>query len=244
PLPISSPRASEILGARPYAFLDDAPAEERRTMAVRQRSVLTPEDAAALGRLAAEAIARVRSEAWPDPRTADELHDALSVLGFLTEREGDGGATKDLAFGWRHLFDELAAAGRAAAVVPPGGERLWVATERLAWFRLLWPGIGTEPALAPIPDPAVTDAGEALREIVRGRLEALGPVTATALAAPLGMSEEGLAAALAALQVEGFVMQGRYTGDPGDEWCERGLLARIHRYTLKRLRAEIEPVTP
>lgn len=238
-----SPMASEILGARPYAFLDDAPAEERRTMAVRQRSVLTAEDAAALGRLDAGAIAKVRSEAWPEPRTADELHDALLVTGFLTVREGESGETAGLDFGWRHLFEELIAA-RRATLVSPGGETLWVAAERLAWFRRLWPEVAAEPALEPIPDPAVDDADAALRELVRGRLESLGPVTAEKLAAPLGLSAKRIEAVLAGLQVEGFAMQGRYTGIPEDEWCERGLLARIHRYTLKRLRAEIEPVTP
>ena len=83
-----SPMAFEILGARPYAFLDDAPAEERRTLAVRQRSILGVEEAAALGRLDRQAIDKVRSEAWPEPRTADELHDALLVMAFLTAQRG------------------------------------------------------------------------------------------------------------------------------------------------------------
>lgn len=238
-----SPLACEILGARPYAFLDDAPAEERRTLAVRQRAVMGAEEAAALGRLDAEAIAKVRSEAWPEPRTADELHDALLVTGFLTEREGGAGRTEGFDFGWTHLFEELVRAGRAARITPPGGETLWIAAERLAWFRQLWPGIGTDPAREPLPDTAAEDEAAALRELLRGRLETLGPVTAEALAAPLGLRADDLNAALAALQTEGFVMQGRYTG-AATEWCERGLLARIHRYTLKRLRAEIEPVAP
>src|SRR5439155_933899 len=80
-----------------------------------------------------------------------------------------------------------------------------------------------------------------------GRLEGLGPVTEAALAAPLGLMPSDIAAALAALQTEGFALRGRFTpgihpGADNDEWCERRLLARIHRYTLKRLRAEIEPV--
>jgi ATP-dependent Lhr-like helicase len=239
-----SPMAFEILGARPYAFLDDAPAEERRTLAVRQRNVLSAEEAAALGQLDAEAIGRVRREAWPEARTADELHDALLVTGFLTGREGEAGRTEGLEFGWSHLFAELIAAGRAARLTPPGGETLWIAAERLAWFRQLWPAIETLPAVAAIPDPKIADADSAGREILRGRLEVLGPVTSEALAAPLGLGASRVEAALAALQNEGFVMQGRYTGQPEVEWCERGLLARIHRYTLKRLRAEIEPVTP
>jgi ATP-dependent Lhr-like helicase len=108
----------------------------------------------------------------------------------------------------------------------------------------LRPGIETVPPIAELPDPKVADEGAAAREILRGRLEALGPVTAEALAAPLGLGAGACEAALAALQTEGFAMQGNYTGEPSVEWCERGLLARIHRYTLKRLRAEIEPVSP
>lgn len=239
-----SPLAFEILGARPYAFLDDAPAEERRTLAVRQRSVLRADDAAALGRLDTQAIARVRTEAWPEPHTADELHDAMLVTGFLTAREAEEGRTSGLDFGWSHLFDELVNDRRAARLTPPGGETLWVAAERLDWFHRRWPRLETVPAIDAIPDAAVADSHTALREILRGRLEALGPVTAEALAAPLGLDADSLRPALAVLEAEGFAMQGHYTGGAAVEWCERGLLARIHRYTLKRLRAEIEPVTP
>ncbi|HEX2139526.1 MAG TPA: ATP-dependent DNA helicase, partial [Woeseiaceae bacterium] len=238
-----SPMAFEILGARPYAFLDDTPAEERRTLAVRQRGVLGPEDAAALGRLDTQAIAKVRDEAWPEPRTADELHDALLVAGFLTAVEGEAGRTEALEFGWHHLFGELLGQRRAARLQAPGGDVLWVAAERLDWFRHLWPGIATEPGVDAIPDPAVEDQHAALREILRGRLEILGPVTAEQLASPLGLAAGDVEAAMAVLQAEGFAMQGHYTGGAA-EWCERGLLARIHRYTLKRLRAEIEPVAP
>ena len=81
-----SPLALEVLAARPFAYLDDAPLEERRTQAVMSRRWLAPETAADLGRLDADAIARVRTEAWPDPANADELHDALAWLGFLTDR--------------------------------------------------------------------------------------------------------------------------------------------------------------
>ena len=239
-----SPMAFEILGARPYAFLDDAPAEERRTLAIRQRSVIGAEEAAALGRLDMEAIESVRKQAWPEPRSADELHDALLVAGFLTEREGAAGQATAVGVDWPQLFDELVAASRVARLAVPGGETLWVPAERLAWFRKLWPGIETDPAIDAIPDPAVEDADVAEREILRGRLEVLGPVTAEALGAPLGLSPRKLEAPLAALHTEGFAMQGRYSGGTVTEWCERGLLARIHRYTLKRLRAEIEPVTP
>ena len=237
-----SPLALEALNARPYAYLDDAPLEERRTRAVMSRRWLDPESAADLGKLDPEAIARVRAEAWPDATTPDELHDALLWLTFLTDEEGRRNPA------WHSLMAELVAAGRvqrvAIARLPAtaiamaitteaaGGDqqvRLWVATERQALF---------EP-------PPVSD--DSLAEIVRGRLEGLGPVTAAAIAESLVLPASRIHIALAALEAEGFAMRGRFApgadGVAGDEqWCERRLLARIHRYTVKRLRAEIEPV--
>ncbi|MFS8608207.1 MAG: DEAD/DEAH box helicase, partial [Gammaproteobacteria bacterium] len=236
-----SPLAQEILGARPYAFLDDAPAEERRTLAVQTRRYMSPEQAAELGRLDPGAIERVCDEAWPDVRDPDELHDALVSIGFVTETEGRTSRDVD----WTPYFDALRHARRATRFEPPGGETLWVAAERLADLELALPkGVAGDDA-APLP-PRAADGDEALREIVRGRLEALGPVTAAELAAPLGLSPFDLAIPLAALEQQGFAMRGRYRPRPAgaeDEWCERRLLARIHRYTLKRLRSEIEPVS-
>src|SRR5262245_42432862 len=100
-----SPLALEILSARPYAFLDDAPLEERRTQAVMSRRWLDPATASDIGRLDAEAIARVRTEAWPEATNADELHDALLWLGFVTEAEGSTAA------GWQRGLEGLAADG-------------------------------------------------------------------------------------------------------------------------------------
>ena len=117
-----SPLAQEILGAKPYAFLDDAPAEERRTLAVQSRRYMTPEQAAELGKLDPEAIARVRAEAWPSVLNADELHDALVLLGFVTAAEGAV---------WAPLFDRLRADRRATAVEVPSAGTVWVAAERL-----------------------------------------------------------------------------------------------------------------
>jgi ATP-dependent Lhr-like helicase len=233
-----SPLALEVLTARPYAYLDDAPLEERRTQAVMARRWLAPEQASELGRLDAAAIERVRGEAWPDAVNADELHDGLVWLGFLTEDEVRAAA------GWRGWLGELAAHKRVA-LIDAAGTRLWIPAERLPHFRALWPGLMTEPAInAPVAYDKDWSRDEALVEILRGRLEGLGPVTEAALAAPLGLQPEALAATLAALEAEGFALRGRFTPDaPVDEWCERRLLARIHRYTIKRLRAEIEPVS-
>ncbi len=226
-----SPLALEVLAARPYAYLDDAPLEERRTQAVIGRRWLAPEAADELGRLDPEAIARVRGEAWPEPQNPDELHDALVWLGFLTNEE---------AAGWSEWLFALAAERRAARL----GGRLWIAAERLPMFRALYPAAGLDPPVA-APDgyERVWEPGAALVEVLRGRLEGQGPATRAALGAALGLDAGEIAAALAALEAEGFALRGRFSADAGeDEWCERRLLARIHRYTINRLRAEIEPV--
>jgi ATP-dependent Lhr-like helicase len=239
-----SPLALEVLSARPYAYLDDAPLEERRTQAVMSRRWLAPEAANDIGRLDPEAIARVRSEAWPDPANADELHDALVWLGFLDGEEAQPA--------WRDWFAQLARENRVAEVTlsAPGGRegvsgRLWVAAERLPQFEALWPGTELDlPIAAPEPYAAREWSREdALIEILRGRLEGLGPVSEMALAEPLGIEPTEISAALVALETEGFAMRGRFTpGAETEEWCERRLLARIHRYTVGRLRAEIQPV--
>jgi ATP-dependent helicase Lhr and Lhr-like helicase len=229
-----SPLAQEILGAKPYAFLDDAPAEERRTLAVQTRRYMTVEQAAELGRLDADAIERVRAEAWPQASNADELHDALALLGFLAEAEADPA--------WQQHFARLKAERRATVVTVPHAGPVWVAAERLLEVERAVPGCTVGAELAQLGEP-VSDADTALRELVRSRLEAAGPVTAAVLAQPLGLAAADVLPALAALEQEGVAMRGRFTGAPVEEWCERRLLARIHRYTLKRLRSEIEPAT-
>ena len=233
-----SPLAVEVLSARPYAYLDDAPLEERRTQAVMSRRWLAPEDAADLGRLDPEAIARVRAEAWPDAANADELHDALVWLGFLSAEEVEAQPS------WSEWLVALACERRVARLHAPSAD-LWIAAERLPQFQALWPDATPDPEIVAPATAAARDWSRdaALIEILRGRLEGLGPVTPGALAAPLGLEPDEVAAALAALQTEGFVMRGRFTpAAVADEWCERRLLARIHHYTVKRLRAEIEPV--
>jgi ATP-dependent helicase Lhr and Lhr-like helicase len=213
-----SPLALEVLSARPYAYLDDAPLEERRSQAVMMRRWMAPEAAAELGRLDPEAIARVRSEAWPDPVNAEELHDALLWLGCLTDDEVQG--TPD----WSSWLADLSRQNRVVRV-QLAQARLWVASERTREFEKL-------------PEDA-----EALADLLRSRLEGLGPVTHAALAAPLGLGSDQVRAALAALEAEGFALRGRFTGGSNaEEWCDRRLLARIHHYTVRRLRAEIEPV--
>jgi ATP-dependent Lhr-like helicase len=214
-----SPLALEALNARPYAFLDDAPLEERRTQAVMSRRWMDTASAADIGKLDPEAIARVRAEAWPDAATPDELHDALLWLTFLTEPEMQSNAA------WPATMAQLASQGRVLRMSLSERVNLWVATERKQLFES-----------TPVSDEALVDC-------VRGRLEGLGPVTAEQIGDSLGVAASRVNIALAALEAEGFAMRGRYTvGAAAEEWCERRLLARIHRYTVKRLRAEIEPV--
>jgi len=249
-----SPLAQEVLSAKPYAFLDDAPAEERRTLAVQSRRYMTVEQASDLGRLDAAAIERVRDEAWPDPRDADELHDALALLGFITPEEGGGETAPNRTrrpCDWTPLFRQLVADGRATRFEIGEGRSLWVSTERLAELKLVIPRGRPSPEIIAL-ETDVEDREAALRELTRSRLEGLGPVLATDLARPLGLSAGALMPALIALEVEGFAMRGSFSvraavettpSTSAEEWCDRRLLARIHRYTLKRLRSEIEPVT-
>ena len=232
-----SPLAREVLTARPYAYLDDAPLEERRTQAVMSRRWLDPDTADEIGRLDEAAIARVREEAWPDASNPDELHDALVWLGFLTEAEADSNAA------WKDWLVSLAQSGRATRLAAQG-RAFWVSAERLHQFQAIFPDAVMEPAITP-PASAdqVFEPEAALVEVVRGRLEGQGPTTVVRLGEALGLPTDRISAALAALEIEGFALAGSFTQSGEREWCERRLLARIHRYTVKRLRAEIEPVS-
>ncbi|SRR5579875_1130938 len=318
--------AAEVLGARPYAFLDDAPLEERRTQAVASRGFADARRAEDLGRLDPDAIAAVREEAWPAPRDADEMHEALLALGAVN----DADLARNPA--WQDLLRELAGARRATQMLLPSpfgrggaqrrarsagvrvrvhdetpcesgpsptasrhplpvgeGFKPWVAAETLPLWLAIHPDAALHPAIeAPAEFTAKAWTREdALVEILRARLGCVGPVRASELADTFGVSEGDVAIALAALEREGGAMRGRFTpgaepntargcadgsaalaADPADvarlgrgrlrdarggtpdasprdeEWCDRHLLARIHRRTLQRLRREIEPVAP
>jgi ATP-dependent Lhr-like helicase len=235
--PEPSPFSHEILNARPYSFLDDAPLEERRTQAVYTRRASEPSAAADLGALDPDAIARVRDEIAPDPRDADELHDVLATVGWLTLDES---AAWPSAF-----FDTLVRSRRAARVAegPLGG---WLAAERLPEWLAVHPRSVLTPPMAPPASRASRhwSREEALTELVRGQLTITGPTSVTGLSLRLAVSEADVQGALLALEGQGVVLRGRFTpGEDSAEWCDRRLLARIHRYTLNRLRAEIEPVS-
>jgi len=231
-----SPFAAEVLGARPYAFLDDAPLEERRTRAVQTRGFGDASQAQDLGRLDLGAIEGAREDAWPQPRDADEMHEALMQLGAATAGEAE-------ASNWSGLLSELASVRRAAAL-SVGDATLWAAAERLPQLLALHPQAACEPCLE-IPADHARDwtREDALRELVRARLGGMAVTTAAAIADALAVERGEVESSLLALEQEGYVMRGRFTpGATGDEWCERHLLARIHRNTLGRLRREIEPV--
>nr|WP_225779013.1 crosslink repair DNA glycosylase YcaQ family protein [Pseudomonas sp. Marseille-Q3773] len=235
-LPAPSPLASAILNARPYAFLDDAPLEERRTQAVLNRRWNEVHSGDDLGALDADAIAAVAAEAWPQPGNADEMHEALMGLGVISQDEVRENAS------WNMLLRQLAKAGRAMRLVEEG---LWLARERLGLLHTLYPGARLEPALAVLPGFAqATEADNALVELLRARLSGHGPLTQAQIAAPLGKPAQAIEQALARLEAEGYVLRGHFSPGTSDlQWCERHLLARIHRYTVKRLRREIEPVS-
>ncbi|WP_439877728.1 DEAD/DEAH box helicase [Pseudomonas prosekii] len=237
-LPAPSPLAAEILSARPYTFLDDAPLEERRTQAVLNRRWTDPQSTDDLGALDGEAIQAVRDEAWPAPTRVDEMHEALMSLACITEAEAQVNPQ------WREWLDALAESGRASRLQINQEQSVWLALERLTLLQAVYPQAKWAPPLQALRGfDEVWEADEALLEVIRARLSAFGPLPLPAIAEPLGLASNDVSQALARLESEGYVLRGQFTpGAEQDEWCERHLLARIHRYTVKRLRREIEPV--
>jgi len=237
-LPAPSPLAAEILTAKPYAYLDDAPIEERRTQAVLNRRWSDPASAHDLGALDADAIAGVREEAWPQPRSLDEMHEALTGLACISETEAQHNAD------WPAWLAALAEAGRATRLHGASGAALWLPAERLTYLRAIYPDASFEPAIA--APKGFTEAwsdDEALVDVIRARLTGFGPLPVATIAAELALPAAAVERALTTLEAQGYVMRGRFTPRATvEEWCERHLLARIHRYTVRRLRREIEPV--
>ncbi len=239
-----SPIAHELLNAYPYAFLDDAPLEERRARAVNLRRT-DASLALGIGALDPAAIEEVRAQAWPDVRDADELHDALLSFVWLP--------LADFAEDWRGWLDELIATRRAALArwTPRGAgsdatEHVAVVPAELAHVtRAALPGVRFDtPLEAPPGSPVPENEEAAIDAAVRGWIACTGPVTTADLAARLGLRTTAVEAALARCELEGVALRGRFTpGLATEEWCERRLLARIHRSTLGRLRKEIEPVS-
>jgi ATP-dependent Lhr-like helicase len=263
-LPEPSPLAAEILNARPYAFLDNAPLEERRTQAVYTRRASERKGSDALGVLDDAAIEKVKTEAWPEATNADELHDALMLIGVMTPEEIHRSASENA----EQFISTLVAENRATRVIlplecgdtsplskrghvravqnDPASKSFCIAAERLPMLRSIYPNAVCQPEVV-LPDSMhgkTWDRADAIRELVRGRMEVCGPITVSELADTLVLQQSEIDAALLALEAEGFVLRGKFHPDAAEqEWCDRRLLARIHRLTIDRLRAEIQPVS-
>ena len=273
--PVPSQFSHEILNANPYAYLDDAPLEERRARAVEMRRVLPDSVLEEVGKLEPAAIAQVREEAWPDVRDADELHDVLHTLGALPDDcPSPAGAVDETARvtriakvtdPWGLFFERLVLEGRASVATVAEGEtpsgqeagpfgplrplrtgcrRYWVAAENARSFLLLFPSALFEPVVPEI-DGSVPSREDALLSMVTGWMSHLGPTNASHLGNRLGLRATEIEKVLLRMEASGGVLRGKFT-DPkveATEWCDRRLLARIHRLTVATLRKQIEPVT-
>ncbi len=267
---VDTPRPSqfshEILNANPYAYLDDAPLEERRARAVEMRRTLPETIASDMGRLDPAAIDEVRRDAWPDIRDPEELHDALEsliVLPVFCDIEQSEAETNGAGFArtipvlrytvaeslsqWRQYFEELVSQSRAGTV-RVSDRVYWVTAERAKLVASIFPDAEFDSSIAELESPAQTSE-EALSMLVSGWLQHLGPIYALDLADLLGLPEPAISNTLLRIEATGTVLRGKFTNPRVEnnsdniEWCERRLLARIHRLTLGRLRKEIEPVT-
>jgi ATP-dependent Lhr-like helicase len=259
--PVPSQFSHEILNANPYAYLDDAPLEERRARAVQMRQVLPESVLEEVGKLDPDAIAQVREEAWPDVRDADELHDALQslvalpvaddptkrVIPTLSEAKGRDLLSSVDITQWQPFFDQLAATNRAGTAVV-NATRFWVAAERVPMLSAIFPHalVDMGAASSSIGECANASRGEAIFQLVTGWLAHSGPITASELAQLLGLPTTEIDQSLLRMESSGAILRGNFSGrtDRATEWCDRRLLARIHRLTVGSLRKEIEPVTP
>ena len=248
--PVPSQFSHEILNANPYAYLDDAPLEERRARAVEMRRMLPEAVLSEIGRLDPAAIAEVREEAWPDVRDADELHDVLQTLIAVPESTNStsvlGQMLNKSIVDWTKYFAELAASRRAVRAFA-GDRKYWVATEKAKNFPTLFPAVRFDaelPDVGPDAGNVISSREDALAACVTGWMAHSGPVTAQVLSEVLGIAVLEIDQALSRLEAGGSILRGQFTGTGKEtEWCDRRLLARIHRLTLGALRKEIQPVT-
>jgi ATP-dependent Lhr-like helicase len=262
--PVPSVFSHEILNSNPYAFLDDAPLEERRARAVEMRRTLPESVLQEVGALDPAAIAEVRADAWPDVRDADELADTLHTLIAVPENFvlPDGRSPVEA---WREFFERLRESNRATRVrVPgvvtahPGATALhngfgpqapspaifWVTAEKAKAFAAIYPDAQLEDQLPPV-DVDAPSQEDALKAMVTGWLAHLGPTTAPALAALLHLPVAEIDKTLLRIESSGLILRGKFDKSLAEDtqWSERRLLARIHRLTLGTLRKQIEPVT-
>ncbi|MFT3781988.1 MAG: crosslink repair DNA glycosylase YcaQ family protein [Nibricoccus sp.] len=223
-LPEPSLLAHEILNARVYSFLDNAPLAERRTRAVYLRRSSSASTQDEVGILDPAAIAKVKEGAWIRPTSADELHEALLLAGVLREEEL-AAAGKE----WKSWLNELVEDRRVVWIE----ERYLATVDRLATVRAAYDRSSTS-----------EEHQNAVRELVRSRMELIGPATEAELAEYFQLSVEEIKNALVSLEKEGVLLRGKFdSANEEIQWCDRRLLARIHRLTLSRLRAEIQPIS-
>jgi len=234
-----SPFAHERINANPYSFLDPAGLEDRRTRAVSTRRTLSTGEMKQLAQLSPDAINLVRQEAWPTARDPDELHDVLGSMIALPQSQG---------IAWQTLFDKLVEAGRATSYQLPGREPIWTATEKLPILQAALPGGNVVPEVT-IPPGIRTEfeKSEARVELIRNVAPHLGPFSSEELAEIWGVKASTVSAACEAVEAEGVILRGHYStqesSHPDDlQWCDRRLLARIHRLTVHGLRQQIQPV--
>ena len=240
--PVPSQFSHEILNANPYAYLDDAPLEERRARAVQMRRTLPASFLEEVGKLDPAAIELVREEARPDVREADDLHDVLQTLVLLpvpTEMPGWDRLTE----AWQGFFDVLVRNRRAVAAMQDG-RQYWISSERAKAFAKIFPDARFEPQPPEVASPEISRE-DAIMQMVSGWLSHCGPVSAHGLSETLGVPQGDLDAALLRIEMTGAALRGQFTEQKVHlEWCDRRLLARIHRLTVATLRKQIEPVTP
>jgi ATP-dependent Lhr-like helicase len=256
-LAVDTPQPSqfshEILNANPYAYLDDAPLEERRARAVEMRRMLPEAVLGEIGRLDPAAIAEVCADVWPDVRDAEELHDALLTLIALPASASSDSQRRDplsvrlqqSLTAWSGLFEQLMQQHRV--IRARQNEKVyWVAAERVRSFTQIFPSAQFDAPLPEFESPAATGKEDSLLALVTGWIAHSGPVTAKELAAVLSLPASELEKSLLRLEASGVILRGKFTDpvSPETEWCERRLLARIHRLTLGQLRKQIQSVTP
>ena len=241
-----SPFCEALLNANPYAFLDDAPLEERRTRAVISRRSLSLEDLQDLGSLDETAIATISKEAWPLVRSCDELHDALISFVAIPLEEIEP---------WKNFLKELTTTGRALLVRLENHCSFWIATEHWPLVQAVYPGAtADQEVICKLPERILRQTWErtaAATELIRGQMQHRGPITAETLGDLLQLQASFVSACLEALEAQGTVLRGKFTpltkrveNQELVEWSDRRLLARIHRLTLDRLRQQIKPVSP
>jgi len=254
--PVPSQFSHEILNANPYAYLDDAPLEERRARAVEMRRVLPEAVLSEIGRLDRAAIAQVREEAWPDVRDADELHDVLQTLiaipqnpisnsDSLARKTSGAWSLPQLAdqstLQWAAYFDQLRQTRRAARAFV--GDRIyWFAAEKAHTFAALFPEARLESQLPDI-EAQETSRDDALLACVTGWMAHVGPISIAALSELLASTSTDLDKTFLRMESSGSILRGHFTAGSSEEmeWCDRRLLARIHKMTLGTLRSQIQP---